>query len=96
MRCKYLVAYDISDAKRLHKVCTTMEGHGQRLQYSVFVCDLSDRERAMLVGTLTEIINHSEDSIMIVNLGSGEDVGTEKFSFLGRKKEIFERRAVVV
>ena len=37
----YLVAYDISDPKRLRKVATVCEDFGYRKQYSVFLCRLS-------------------------------------------------------
>jgi CRISPR-associated endonuclease Cas2 len=30
------MAYDIADPKRLRRICTLMEDHGERLQYSVF------------------------------------------------------------
>ena len=43
-RRRFLIAYDISDPKRLRRVCKTMEEYGDRLQYSVFICDLSRAE----------------------------------------------------
>src|SRR4051794_37111107 len=43
-RRRYLMAYDFSDPKRLRRVCKVMEAYGERLQYSVFLCDLSDME----------------------------------------------------
>ena len=36
-RRRYLLAYDIADPKRLRRVCSLMEDHGERLQYSVFL-----------------------------------------------------------
>jgi CRISPR-associated protein Cas2 len=44
-RRRYLVAYDIRDDRRLRSIAGCMEGYGTRIQYSVFVCDLSDREK---------------------------------------------------
>ena len=43
-RRRYLVAYDIREDRRLRNVATCMEGYGDRIQYSVFVCDLSEEE----------------------------------------------------
>jgi CRISPR-associated protein Cas2 len=43
-RRRYLVAYDIRDDRRLRQIASCMEGYGERIQYSVFVCDLSDQE----------------------------------------------------
>jgi CRISPR-associated protein Cas2 len=35
-----LIAYDITDRKRLHKVARLCEDYGMRVQYSVFECRL--------------------------------------------------------
>ena len=45
-RRRYLMAYDVADPKRLRRICTLMEDHGERLQYSVFLCDLTIAKRA--------------------------------------------------
>ena len=37
----YIVAYDISDPKRLRKVALACEDYGTRKQFSVFLCRLS-------------------------------------------------------
>ncbi|MGH4008750.1 MAG: hypothetical protein ACRDTH_11450 [Pseudonocardiaceae bacterium] len=42
------MAYDIAEAKRLRQICTLMEDHGERLQYSVFLYDLTVAELAEL------------------------------------------------
>lgn len=68
-RRRLLVAYDIADPVRLRRVCTVMEGHGERLQYSVFLCDLSIGERADLETAVTAIMNLAEDSIVEIDLG---------------------------
>ena len=40
-RRRYLMAYDIADRKPLRRICTLMEDHGECLQYSVLLCDLT-------------------------------------------------------
>jgi CRISPR-associated protein Cas2 len=40
-RRRYLIAYDIAEPRRLRRICSIMESFGERLQYSVFLCDLS-------------------------------------------------------
>ena len=47
-RRRYLVAYDIRDDRRLRAIAACMEGYGERIQYSVFVTDLSDREKYLM------------------------------------------------
>lgn len=37
---RVVVSYDISDDRRRRKVARIMEGHGYRVQFSVFECDL--------------------------------------------------------
>src|SRR5690606_35574631 len=45
MRTAYVVTYDICEPKRLRRVYRIMLGYGDHLQYSVFRCELTDRER---------------------------------------------------
>ena len=85
MRNRYLVAYDISDAGRLRTVFQTMRGFGDSLQYSVFSCDLSAKERVMLEEALTTVINVREDRVLIVDTGPAEARGTKAIRALGRQ-----------
>lgn len=68
-RRRYLIAYDIADPARLRRVCALMEGHGERLQYSVFLCDLSLAERAELEGSVIAVMSLSHDSVIQIDLG---------------------------
>ncbi|MCG5432769.1 CRISPR-associated endonuclease Cas2 [Mycobacterium sp. MYCO198283] len=69
MRRRYLIAYDICDPRRLRRVCTLMEDHGERLQYSVFLCDLSAGELTELESAVTLVMNSTVDSVVRVDLG---------------------------
>ncbi len=69
MRRRYLVCYDIRDSKRLRATHKLMVGHGDALQYSVFLCDLSSMERTRLLSRLKKVINEAIDSIAIFDLG---------------------------
>lgn len=69
MRLLYLVTYDICDDKRLRSVFRLMRGYGDHLQYSVFRCQLSNRERVELVERLIDIIHQSEDQVLFFPLG---------------------------
>jgi CRISPR-associated protein Cas2 len=72
-RRRYLVAYDIREDRRLRNVATCMEGYGDRIQYSVFICDLSDEEAVTMRGDIEVRIRQSEDSVMIIDLGKAGD-----------------------
>ncbi len=93
-RRRYLVAYDIRQDRRLRSVAGCMERYGDRIQYSVFVCDLSDQELVMLRTDIEAIIRVSEDSIMIVDLGPTDSVS--RFVFLGRHEDLPDGNAVIL
>lgn len=59
-----LVAYDISDHKRLASVAKVCESYGVRVQYSVFECYLDEDEFAELWAKLIAIINENEDRLV--------------------------------
>ena len=69
MRLVYLVSYDVREDKRLRRVFKLMRGYGDHLQYSVFRCELSERERIELMEKLTKIIKHDEDQVLLFPLG---------------------------
>ncbi len=93
-RHRYLVAYDIREDHRLRNVANCMEGYGQRIQYSVFICDLSDEQAVLMRGDLEVRMKPSEDSIMIVNLGRAGDAG--RFLFLGHHEKLPTSEAIIV
>jgi CRISPR-associated protein Cas2 len=72
-RRRYLIAYDIADPRRLRQVCALMEEHGERLQYSVFLCDLTPAERAELETAVTHVMTLAEDSIVEIDLGATDN-----------------------
>lgn len=69
MRSRFLVCYDIRDGVRLRRTAKVAEAFGSRLNYSVFLCDLSDVELTRLEAGLRDAVDHRVDSVLIVNLG---------------------------
>lgn len=96
MRRRYLVCYDICDEKRLRQVFKIMQGFGERLQYSVYLCDLSAEERILLRAKLHEVIRHEEDRVMMVDLGEVGTARAHAFEFMGAATPVEERRVVVI
>lgn len=84
-RRRYLIAYDIADPKRLRGVCKIMEGYGDRLQYSVFISDLSQSELVHARAEVEEKMLLTEDSVVIVDLG---EIAEARFLFLGRHRAL--------
>ena len=61
---KIVVSYDISDDKRRREVAKIMEGHGYRVQYSVFECELDLKQIAKLQKKLRPFVKIKDmDSI---------------------------------
>ena len=96
MRNRFIVAYDVSEAKRLRRVFKKMNGFGEPLQYSVFACDLSSKERVLLEEALTEIINLKEDRVLIVDTGPSDGRGDNALKTLGRQLVPEAREVTVV
>ena len=96
MRHRFLVCYDVADPKRLARTYRKMNGFGEPAQYSVFICDLSPKERALLETALTEILNLKEDRVLIVDMGPSEGRGRESFTTMGNARELPRRAAVIV
>ena len=80
-RSRYLIAYDIRDPARLRRICKLMEGHGERLQFSVFICDLDRSELVHLRREAEARMRLAADSVVIVNVGP---VNSAKFTFVGQ------------
>jgi len=96
MRNQYLVSYDISDPKRLRKMFKTMRGFGDHVQLSVFRCELSDKELMLLMEAISDLINHKEDQVLIVDVGPAAGRAKHASTFIGRPGTVEERRAVIV
>jgi len=64
----YLVAYDISDPKRLRKVARCCEDFGYRRQLSVFLCRVSATDFVRLRSRLYDIIDLQEDQVLFIPL----------------------------
>ena len=96
MRKRYIVSYDVSDPARLRQVHRKMNGFGDALQYSVFSCDLSDKERVILEEALTEIIHWKEDRILIVDIGPADGRGKGAIYTLGRQLAPSGSRVMVI
>ena len=94
-RDRYIVAYDISDDKRRTRVSKRLESFGDRLQYSVFTCDLNDRERIDLSTSLETLINQREDQVIFVSLGPADGNAPQRVLALGRKLEPPTRARIV-
>ena len=84
-RC-YVVTYDISSPKRWRKVFRAMHGFGEHLQLSVFRCDLTPLQHAMLKRVLDDLIHAREDQVLILDLGRSAPKTIDGIEVLGRPR----------
>jgi len=72
---RILVTYDIAiqdsdGTKRLRKVAKACCNHGQRVQNSVFECEINEAEFTQLKNILSCIIDKTTDSIRIYRIST--------------------------
>ncbi|MDX9785165.1 MAG: CRISPR-associated endonuclease Cas2 [Desulfobacterales bacterium] len=91
----YLVCYDICEQKRWRKVYKAMKGFGQWLQLSVFQCRLNKEKVLIMTDLLSDLIDQSEDHIMVIDLGPAETVSI-KVESIGKRFDPIEKKAVIV
>lgn len=95
VRTRYLISYDISDARRLRRVAKVLEGYGTRLQYSVFECPLDEVRLAQAKSALAEIINTDHDQVLVVSLGAAAADATLAIEALGLPYTVRSRVTII-
>ena len=93
MRRTYLVCYDVSEPKRLQRVHAKMLGYGEPAQYSVFLCDLSRKELALLKADLSGQMDLVADRLMVVDMGAD---GMDRVEFVGARMERHRREPALI
>lgn len=96
MRLLYIVAYDICDPKRLRKVFRLMRGYGDHLQFSVFRCELTDKERVELIAKLDSELKHDEDQVLLFSMGPAGGFRERSVYYVGRPYQAVDHGAVVI
>jgi CRISPR-associated protein Cas2 len=66
-----MICYDVRDDTKRRNVRKILEGYGERVQFSVFECNLSDSQHAHLRKELTPFIDPASDSFRFYPLCSG-------------------------
>jgi CRISPR-associated protein Cas2 len=55
-----VIAYDIADDGRRARVARELEDWGYRTQFSVFECELDERQQATLIGRLQNLCSEGD------------------------------------
>lgn len=95
IRKRYLFSYDITDDKRRTKVFKALTGQGDHVQYSVFICELNDKELQVVIGRLSELIHKREDQILVFDMGSTERELDRFVTTIGQDLEIAQRVQII-
>jgi CRISPR-associated protein Cas2 len=85
MRRRYLLSYDVRDQRRLRQARQVANRFGSGVQYSVFVCDLSETERIRLMQELAQVVHHRLDSVLLVDLGPVQAVSMRRLRWFGAR-----------
>jgi len=80
----FLIGYDVnttsaSGSKRLNKVAKVCCNYGQRVQNSLFECDLTEAQYVQFKHQLIDLIDLSTDSLRIYKLGKNYQTKIEHF-----------------
>jgi CRISPR-associated protein Cas2 len=91
-----LLTYDIAThdrpgERRLRRVAKIAEGHGMRVQYSVFELVLDPYEVPGLLHQLERVIDNAQDNIRIYRLGSARPM-----AILGRQRDLTTTRGPLI
>jgi CRISPR-associated protein Cas2 len=80
-----LVTYDIADteskagAKRLRKVAIVCKDYGQRVQFSVFECEIDEMQFEVFRAKLLKTVDVRVDSLRFYKLMGGRDRAVEAY-----------------
>ncbi len=88
--------YDIRDPRRLRRVHEIAVDFGERLQYSVYVCDLTRQQYVGFRARMRQTMNLREDSVSIFDLGPAGSHVARRVEHLGRRSSIADDDSVPV
>lgn len=85
-----VVAYDVctesaAGRKRLRRIAKACQDYGQRVQFSVFECELSPARWVELRARLLSIMDEKADSIRFYNLGAD---GRRRVEHIGSRQPL--------
>ena len=82
----YLICYDIANEKRLKKVFKLCKNFGIAIQYSVFLCHITDENLEILKSRLIPLINNQDDQVLFVKIKETENhsIAKNTISSMGR------------
>lgn len=72
----FLVAYDVRHPKRLRRALEVLKDYASGGQKSAFECYLTSPERKELLNRVEQIIDTTEDALLVIRLAGRDAVST--------------------
>lgn len=94
-RRRYLITYDIRNAGRLRHVHDVVVDYGERLQYSVYLCDLTKLELIRFKRDVQPEMDLDVDALSIFDLGAPKGPASIAVEHLGTSPVLPETEAEV-
>lgn len=91
-----LVAYDVPQDRTRNRLARRLLEYGDRVQYSVFVVDVSPARLLRLKAEIGEIIDRSEDSVLFCDLGLVSTVEDGRFTYMGLSRKVTDNTSIIV
>jgi len=93
-----LITYDVDTIrddgkKRLRQVAKACRDYGQRVQNSVFECELNEAQYSMLIHKLSDIIDKQLDSIRFYILSKNEN---RRIVTIGKETSYNVNEAIII
>ncbi|GEM_PF-302323 len=82
--CTYDVFSDSAGDKRRRNLYELLLDHGEHVQYSVFLCELTGGERISLISVARRILHETQDQLLVVDIGPEDFDWTGRLSCLGK------------
>lgn len=87
---RLLVAYDVADDLRRTRLSSVLQSYGDRIQYSVFLIDVTAAQKVRLCRDVAGVIDGQEDSVLICSLGDSRDSAIRRLQYLGLQRRTSE------
>lgn len=88
MKHYIVVAYDITDDKRRNNICDILSGYGQRANYSVFECFLTEKETRKLKASIKKHMKKGEDIVLYYHLCNACLEKIERVGDFSKEKQV--------
>lgn len=93
---RLLIAYDVVDDARRSRLAKLLESYGDRIQYSVFLIDVTAAQEVRLKRAAVSVIEAAVDSILYCRLGAADGPAQDRLEFVGRKRRTVDDAGFVL